>query len=228
MKLIKTHSEEWNELKNSNLTEIMTQLMKQFPFKGYEKQDIIWTLFYASNDIGHDIRNSVHALKLETDEVKIANLLSQLFTQQNISNHIENILYSLNQKERFNEIYKKDQFYHYIHQYANTDMVVPEGYYFCFERYEKSGSTRRILVKSDVEITIGELFDSVHFGCLMNPPTTIRDKEEEIEEIMATTTVNLINRKVLKDLEIKEGLRVLSATEVLKMYLPKAKENLAV
>lgn len=229
LKTIKTHTQNWNEFKNERITEYLEGIMNDLKVRTDEMKDLVVALYLANFEINNQITNSIQGIRTEQDESKNLDFVNQLFEQQNVNIHIENILTSLHEKESFESMYKPDQFYHYINRFVRTEMVVPAGFSFMFAYRNQQGEQHHVLAKVDKEAIIGELLDSAFFGFLMPEPKTKEERVQFIEHIFNNSNADLVSVEQAEAIEKSvQNLTVLNSSDLINEYFEVCQRKVSV
>lgn len=228
LKLIETHSKDWNKVRNENLSKIIFNVMKDLKIPTNDERDGIVSMFFVNNDLNQQINDKVKEIKAEKDELNTINLLNELFDIQNANIHIENVLGTLHTTKSFEQIYKKDQFYHSIHRFVQSEMTVPEGFNFIYAYQTLTGEVKHLVVKVDAEVELGKLFDSAFFGFMMEEPKNKEERITLVNHVLSFSNVDILTEKQTEELSGKDDVEVFTSSELVEKHHEVGQVKLAV
>lgn len=229
LKTITTHTKNWNDFKNERITEYLQGIINDLKVRTTDTQDLVVALYLANFELNNQITETINKVREEKDYEASLLHLNDLFEQQNVNIHIENLLTSLHEKESFETLYKQDQFYHFTNRFVRTEMVVPAGYVYMFAYRNQKGEQHNVLAKVDKDAIVGELLDSAFFGFLMPEPKTKEERDQFIEHIFNNSNADLVSVEQVEAIEKNiENLTVLNSSDLISEYFEVCQRKVSV
>lgn len=199
-KTISTHSEGWNTFKNERLADIVQNVINNLTVRTNDVKDAVVALYVANHDVNRQLGESIQGIRAGQNDGEIVTHANNLFEQQSVNSHIENVLLSLNQKESFETLYRTNQFYHQINRFVQNEMIIPEGFHLIFVYRDENGEHEHVQVNIDADVMVGHLFDAVLFGYLMKEPKTKEEAVAMTSYVVNHSIVDILSETQLKDL----------------------------
>jgi hypothetical protein len=218
-KAITTHSEKFHASKNEKMSEIVQSIITNLSVRTNDVKDVVVALYLLNHDMTKQMGESLNGLRNETDQLAIATHADNLFEQQSINHHVENLLISLNLSESFGFLYKRDQYYHGFQRFAQAVMTISKGFNLMFSYVNEKGEFHHALVKVDDNVTVRDLFDAVIFGYFMENPKNKEEKDASVAYMLGHHNVDIITDTHAGEIKSTQpNFSTFSSTEILEKY----------
>lgn len=215
---IASHSTKWNASKDKQLSEIIAKKVEELIVRTNDNRDIYLVMYLMMSDAQKELNRVVQEFRDAKENHVINHLGNTMFDLYSLLAHLDTVMYELHETNSFDEIYRKNQFYHVINRFVHKGMTIPKGFTLLFGN-GLGDNPKHVLVDVDEDVLADDLFTAMFYGYFMPEPTE-DTRKMLVDHINKTTSVDLLSTEQ-KEQKPKEGETVekVTSSEMIEKYL---------
>lgn len=227
LKLFSTNAKKWNAQLNENFTSSIDNVKATLTTKTTFLQDTVLAMYVANNDIASQSQVAVQQIQKSTEDNSLNQAINLAYDAISFNVHLENVLNEMHSEGVFADMYRLNQYYHFVQRFVSQEMIIPVGFKLVFEQPIKENETKKILVTVDAETKISDLFDSAFFGCFMPLGKSEEEKQALVFNTVNASVANILNDAQFEDIKTNgKHVETFQATDLIAKYQPQLQEKL--